>query len=183
MKDFGQLPSSICPTGHTIPLSVHPDPEVSDDEGCTIPRQSTAFPSSPLQCSSFLSNTTNEVNPIASLHISRKSRQPLSFSARTSYASEDLPLLSVLSPRLKELSSAQCFLVGYFFWTSDHSCCFPLPVLPWATYLFELKCSKLQTAPAKASLMLNTAEGFVHALHSIFHFIQSQYGILFCLTV
>lgn len=77
------------------------------------------------------------------LYISRKSRQPLSFSARTSYASEDLPLFSVLSPRLKELSSAQCFLVGYFFWMSDHSCCYPLPVLPWATYLFELECSKL----------------------------------------
>lgn len=121
------------------------------------------LPFTPLHCSVLPFFLTQQMRLLPShllLYMSRKSRQPLSFSARTSYTSEDLPLFSVLSPRSKELASAQCFLVAYFFWMYDHSCCFPLPVLPWATYLFELECSKLQTAPAEASLMLNTAEGF-----------------------
>lgn len=62
-----------------------------------------------------------------------------------------------------KLSPALCFLVAWvFFWIYDHSSSFPLAVLPWVTHFFELNCSKLHTAPAEASLMLNAVEGLFY---------------------
>jgi len=98
-----------------MPLSLLPDPNVSDDEGCTIPRQPFLFQSSLLQGFSLPSNTTNEVTPIASSLLHQQKEQTTTPSLQGLLTFLKIYISSVISPRLKELSSAQCFLVGYVF--------------------------------------------------------------------
>lgn len=65
VKNLRQSSSLICLISHNI-AHVHSYSEVSGDESCTIPMQSSLFHSSPLQCFSFPSNTTEKVSPLAS---------------------------------------------------------------------------------------------------------------------
>lgn len=85
VKNLRQSTSPIC---LILPNTacVHSDPEGSSDARCTVPMQSSLFHSSPLQCFSFPSNTTDKVSPLVSSSLTEGTDNH-SFTARTSYAS------------------------------------------------------------------------------------------------
>lgn len=165
MKNLRQSPSPICLISHNT-AHVHSDPEVSGDQGCTIPMQSSLFHSSPSQCLSFPSNTADKVSPIASSILQQQRAQTTTPSLQQllTLPGTNISLqsyhLDLKKPQ--KLSPAPFPSRLFFFCICDHSCWFSLAVLPWATHFFELKCSKLYTAPAEASLMLNAVEGLFY---------------------